>query len=237
MKNLFITLIILFVGQLALAGEQASPAKCAVLLHGLGRNAGSMNKVAKALEERGYLVWNKTYPSRQKSIQELAGVVGQGLLFCKGQRSQNIYFVTHSLGGILVRQYFQGKSDRQVKAVVMLAPPNKGSELSDHFRDQKWYQVYSGIAGQQLGTSPKSLPNSLKRISLPVGIIAGTETSDPWFAHLFKGPNDGKVLVENTKLVEMKDFIEVPAGHTFIMRNPEVINQILYFFETQKFWK
>lgn len=236
MRILLATFVLLMSG---IFQSQAAPIppnpRCAVLLHGLARKASSMAKIEEALLNQGYVVRNESYPSRQQSIQELAVEVQKGLAFCQRHRSSYVYFATHSLGGILVRQYFQDKRNPQVRAVVMIAPPNKGSEVAEHFREASWFKKVSGIPGQQLGTSKESVPNSLKSISLPIGIIAGTESSDPWFSYLFDGANDGKVSVESTKLVEMRDFIEVPAGHTLIMRKPEVVAEVLHFFEHQRF--
>lgn len=214
-----------------------STPRCAILLHGLGRTSWSMNKIAKNLKKRGYVVWNEGYPSTEKTIQELSLVIDDALEFCKSQNAEGVYFVTHSLGGILVRQYFQDKPSDMVKGVVMLAPPNHGSEVTDAFKDYAWFKYYTGVAGQQLGTEATSVPNSLMPIPVSIGIIAGTSTSDPWFSHVFAGDNDGKVSVESAKLEEMTDFMTVNSGHTFIMKNSVVIDQILYFFTHGSFKK
>lgn len=211
--------------------------KCAVLLHGLGRTSWSMNKVGRKLRKRGFVVWNESYPSTSKMIEELAPVIDDALLFCKEQNASGVYFVTHSLGGILVRQYFQERSSEMVKSVVMLAPPNHGSEVVDAYKDAWWFQWFTGVAGQQLGTSADSLPNLLRPLTIPVGVIAGTESSDPWFSDLFKGQNDGKVSVESAQLSEMQDFLMVAASHTFIMSSSDVIDQILFFFSHGRFNK
>lgn len=209
--------------------------KCAVLLHGLGRTSWSMNKMAKSLRKNDYIVWNESYPSTEKSIAELSKVIDDALLFCKEQQAEEIYFVTHSLGGILVRYYFQDVSSDSVKKIVMLAPPNKGSEVADAYKDWMWYQWFTGVAGQELGTEPTSVPNSLAPISVPVGVIAGTSSSDPWFSNLFSGPNDGKVSVESAQIPEMVDFMTVDSGHTFIMKSNTVIENVLYFFDNGTF--
>lgn len=214
-----------------------SEEKCAILLHGLGRTASSLSKIESELIQKKFQVWNETYPSTEKSIQELSLHIKDGLDFCARKNLNSIYFVTHSMGGILVRKYYQNKIDPKVKAVVMLAPPNRGSEIAEEFKNASWFKWYSGLAGQELGTNSKSTPNTLKPISLPIGIIAGTESSDPWFSYLFKGPNDGKVSVESAKLDEMLDFITLPVGHTFIMNDTIVHRQIIYFFENKKFQK
>ncbi|MCC6138059.1 MAG: alpha/beta fold hydrolase [Bdellovibrionaceae bacterium] len=211
--------------------------KCAVLLHGLGRSSWSMNKVARQLRKSNYVVWNESYPSTSKTIEELAPIIDDALAFCREQNASGVYFVTHSLGGILVRQYFQTASSEMVKAVVMLAPPNHGSEVVDAYKDSWWFQWYTGAAGQQLGTDPMSVPNTLGPISVPVGVIAGTSSSDPWFSGLFKGENDGKVSVESAQLPGMQDFLMVEEGHTFIMNSNDVIEQILFFFENGHFQK
>ena len=92
-----------------------------------------------------------------------------------------------------------------------------------------------GPAGQTLGTDGNSLPNKLKPIAGEIGIIAGEKDGEPWFLPEIPGNDDGKVAVERTKLPEMKDFLLVAAGHTFIMRDDMVIQQILYFIENGMF--
>lgn len=232
-----VTFIFCFLAVKASATPSSSERKCAVLLHGLARSAASMEDIADQLRLKGYIVWNDGYASRQEPIEELALVIDDALYFCHQNQATDIYFATHSLGGILVRQYYQDKPAGIVRAVVMLAPPNHGSELSDAFKEDLWFWWYTGFAGQQLGTEPESLPNRLKAIVLPIGIIAGTASSDPWFSHLFVSGNDGKVSVKSTQLSEMKDFMTVNEGHTYIMKAPVVIEQILYFFENSSFKK
>jgi hypothetical protein len=119
----------------------------------------------------------------------------------------------------------------------MLGAPNHGSEVVDKFKDSWWFRWMTGPAGQQLGTNEKSFVRSLRPLPYDVGIIAGNSSSDPWFAALFNGANDGKVSVESTKLPEMKDFIEVENGHTFMANSRNVINQVNAFLATGSFIK
>ena len=212
----------------------ASSDECVVLLHGLGRTSLSMKKLENNLEKSGYIVWNQGYPSREKTIEELASVVGEGIEECRKEKARKVHFVTHSLGGILVRQYFQDHAVPEARRVVMLGPPNHGSEITDRYKDAWWYQEATGPAGQQLGTRPDSLPNRLKPIPLEIGIIAGTSGGD-LFSSEFKDANDGKVSVESTKLAEMKDFLAVDTGHTFIMNSDEVIVQVMHFLKRGRF--
>lgn len=226
-------LAVLFLGTFAPASLAAS-GECVVLLHGLGRTSLSLKKLEHALEKSGYVVWNEGYPSREKTIEELASVVGAGIEACRKIHARKVHFVTHSLGGILVRHYFQDHAAPEAQRAVMLGPPNRGSEVADRHKDAWWYKEATGPAGQQLGTGPDSLPNRLKPVPLEIGIIAGTSGGD-LFSSEFKAAHDGRVSVESTKLAEMKDFVAVDNGHTFIMNSDEVIGQVIHFLKEGRF--
>jgi pimeloyl-ACP methyl ester carboxylesterase len=220
---------------LLLAAPLSYAQDCVVLLHGLGRTTWSMRQIENTLAKAGYSVVNQSYLSREKSISELSDTVGEGIRQCEKTEPDAIHFVTHSLGGILVRAWFQTHPAGKVQRVVMLGPPNHGSEIVDRFKDSWWFKWMTGPTGQQLGTDAASLPNTLKPIPLEIGIIAGYSSSDPWFGSLFNGANDGKVSVESTKLPEMKDFIQVENGHTFMANSRSVIEQIKAFLSTGYF--
>lgn len=228
--KLLITLFFLFAQSLVFAQD------CVVLLHGLGRSTWSMRQIESALHKQHYLVVNQSYLSRKKSIPELSAIVGDSIKQCEHHQAKNIHFVTHSLGRILVRAYFnQHAAHPLVKRIVMLGAPNHGSEVVDKYKDSWWFKWLTGPAGQQLGTDAKSLVHDLKPLTFEVGIIAGSSSSDPWFATLFQWENDGKVSVESTKLSEMKDFIQVDNGHTFMSNSRSVIKQISAFLATGSF--
>lgn len=219
-----------------LATGTAHGAECVVLLHGLGRDAGSMDKLRESLSDAGFLVVNVDYPSREKSVAELATLaVGKGVQGCREHHAGRIQFVTHSLGGILVRQYFQEAQVPEAQRVVMLGPPNHGSEVVDHHRNAWWFRKMTGKAGQELGTDAQSTPNLLKPIPLAIGVIAGTASSDPWFSGSIPGDDDGKVSTASAKLDGMKDYLEVPRGHTLMMRDAEVIRQAIHFLKNERF--
>ena len=209
---------------------------CVIVLHGLGRTSDSMNKIAEALDQAGYFVWNQSYPSRDKPIGELAkAAIEPAIEFCRVNEVKQVNFVTHSLGGILVRYFLQDHHINNLGRIVMLSPPNKGSEIADQLKAFKIYQYVTGPAGQQLGTDENSVPNTLRPINGEIGVIIGNATSDPWFSWLIPGDDDGKVSVERARLDEMKDFLVVDAGHTFIMRKQGVIEQIQAFLSHGKF--
>ncbi len=224
-----------------IAHAQSSSKPCAILLHGLARTSKSMSSLKSYLVAEDFIVVNKSYPSQKHKIEKLSKYVGSAISDCVQKSQGKIYLVTHSMGAILVRHYLQNTSNKpntdKIKAIVMLSPPNHGSEIVDAFKSHRWFKWYNGPAGAQLGTDPSSFPNRLKPIKFPVGVLTGNVSSDPWFSYLFSSPNDGKVSVASARLKEMKDFLIVARGHTFIMNSPEVHHQIKYFFTNLKFEK
>lgn len=205
---------------------------CVVLLHGLARTSASMSTLEEKLKQHGYSVVNVDYPSRHKSIEELAApAVEEGLEFCRDNKSKQIHFVTHSLGGILVRYYLSENAIKELGKVVMLAPPNQGSNVVDEFSWMPGYETLNGPAGFQLGKDENSIPLKLGPANFEVGIIAGDYTINLILSTAFDEPNDGKVAVEDTKLEGMKDFLVVNRSHPFIMDGEEVIEQILHFLK------
>lgn len=195
-----------------------------------------MNAMATALEKEGYLVRNIDYPSRKKTIEELAGnVVKEGMDFCEANKAEKIYFVTHSLGGLLVRYYFTQNSPEKLSGVVMLGPPNKGSQVADNLQSWDMFRWVNGPAGQQLSTHEKSFCSQFPSVNFNLGIIAGTKTFNPILSLMLPNPDDGKVTLENTKAEGMKDFIAMPVTHTFMMKNKKVIKQVIHFLKHSQF--
>ena len=207
---------------------------CVILLHGLARTSRSMQKIARSLDKQGYLTINANYPSTQFPIAELAQrAITDALTQCP--KHAKIHFVTHSMGGILLRQYLQHHTLSNLARVVMLAPPNKGSQIVDKLKSLAVFQLLNGPAGLQLGTQKNSVPNSLGAANFELGIIAGTRSISPLLSLLLAKPNDGKVTTESTKLQGMNDYIELGVTHTFMMNNKSVIAQTLHFLENGRF--
>ena len=211
---------------------------CVVLLHGLGRTSRSLNKMADALQAAGLSPVNLDYPSRNKPIEELAPeTIERGLSRCAQMRARTVHFVTHSMGGVLVRYYLTRHRPENLGRVVMLSPPNRGSEAADHLRDSALYEWFNGPAGQQLITGPDGLPEQLGPVDFPLGVITGNRHSffDAWLAEVIPGADDGKVSVERAKVEGMTDFLVLPYSHPFIMNAEEVIEQTLHFLRLGRF--
>jgi len=195
-----------------------------------------MGEIEKKLSNAGYYVTNINYPSRVKPINELANIaVNEGLRNCEANGAAPISFVTHSLGGILVRQYYKNHSPHNVKRVVMLGPPNQGSEVVDNMKDVPGFELVNGPAGMQLGTRASDTPKMLGPVNFELGIIAGTQSINLLLSSFLPNPDDGKVSVESTKVEGMCGFITMPVNHPFMMTDDEVIGEVSHFLRYGKF--
>lgn len=205
--------------------------ECVVLLHGLARSSLSMERMSWFLEEYGYAVANIDYPSRDYKIEELATLaVENGLAQCAEKNSvDKIHFVTHSLGGILVRYYFSDNDHDSLGRVVMLAPPNQGSKAVDELQEWPGFEWLNGPAGYQLGKGEDSIPLQLGTPDFEFAVIAGDATIDPVTSAVLDDPDDGRVSVADTRLDGMRDFRLVDASHAFIMQKTEVFNLVYAF--------
>ena len=225
---------------LLMLSATAQAADCVILLHGLARSDSSFTTLHNKLTSNGYRVVNHHYPSTQYDIRTLAKeAISASLKQCQSPVDNGlvIHFVTHSMGGILVRQYLSEYTIPNLGRVLMLGPPNKGSEVVDTFGDYQLFKWINGPAGMQLSTKSSSLPNTIGAANFDLGIIAGTRTTNPILSTILPKPNDGKVSVESTKLKGMKDHITMPVTHTFMMSNKKVMKQVLYFLEHGEFWR
>lgn len=143
--------------------------------------------------------------------------------------------MTHSLGGLLVRQYLSNNVIEGLHRVVMMGPPNQGSQLADYvsaLRLPRWLQPAAVV---ELGTGGEAITRQLKPVDFELGVIAGNSNGILRWPGAPEEASDGVVTVKETQIAGMVDFIELRTTHTFIMWNPEVQAQVLHFLEQGRF--
>jgi triacylglycerol lipase len=205
-----------------------------VLLHGLARGRGSMARLGGHLRQQGFETFSRTYPSRRHSLSYLAGELTQWIIHAAKDRP--VCAVTHSMGGVLVRHLHDPRITWS--RIVMLAPPNRGSQLAAGLVGNPVFRWYYGPAGAELGDGAR-----WPRPPAPFAVIAGTRNiallnPTSWtVARRFPAGtrSDGTVAVEETKLDGMAAFAEVDATHTFIMNDRRVHQLVTSFLRTGEF--
>lgn len=221
-----------------------------VLLHGLSRTRMSLLRLEIKLRAAGYMTYNWPYRSRTQTIQELRLAFAELLTDIAPLGFARVHFVGHSLGGVLIRAGLSpegaellppGFLDRfPAGRIVQIAPPNNGASIVDRLARGPWIK----LAGKPVAELRKGA-DWLGRIGMPraeMGIIAGTRRLHPlnpssWINALHKldEPHDGTVELSSARLPQAKDFMGIPASHTFIADDPETIRATLAFLKTGRF--
>jgi triacylglycerol lipase len=205
-----------------------------VLLHGLARGRGSMAKLGKHLHANGFEVASRTYPSRHHSITYLADEMSEWIVEHAGERP--VSAVTHSMGGVIVRHLHDERIRWQ--RIVMLAPPNRGSQLAATLIENPVFRWFYGPAGAELADG-----SQWPQPPAPFAVIAGTRSlalgnPSSWTIGRRFAPgvaHDGTVAVSETKLDGMEAFAEVDATHTWIMNDPRVQRLVVHYLRDGSF--
>ncbi|WP_269524482.1 hypothetical protein [Coraliomargarita parva] len=193
-----------------------------------------MKKMQLALEAEGYRVLNIGYPSRKHDIETLSAMV-RARIAEKTVNDEEVHFVTHSMGGILVRTFQSKQPLPNIGRVVMLSPPNQGSEVVDRLGKLRGFHWVNGPAGTQLGTGPKEYLAQLGPVPFECGVITGDRSINWINSLMIEGPDDGKVSTERAKVDGMQDYKVLHATHPMIMKKAETIREVLAFLKHGRF--
>ncbi len=204
-----------------------------VLVHGLGRTRQTFAPMRDALRAAGYSVAAVEYPSTRRSIDEHAD--GLSALLDGLDDVETVSFVTHSLGGVVVRKALARESAwrerMELGRVIMLAPPSRGSQVARALVDFVPFRKIAGPSGVELGGELENLPPP----PCPFGIIAAARDGERGWNPLLEGADDGVLAVNETELEGASDFLVVHGLHSFLMQAPPVVEGTLAFLELGRF--
>jgi len=211
------------------------PGDYVVLLHGLGNNLLSMELLGHSLSQAGYTVINVGYPSLRNDIPTLSdSYVTYAIENYCTNKDKPVHFVTHSMGGILAREYMNNHpSQRTLGRIVMLAPPNQGSEVADFMVLNFDAQPLLGPAGSSL-TTTNGIASQLGPVNCETAVIMGNKSMLPFTQKLFNAPNDGLVAVERAAVDGMSAFTVIDANHSSIVYHKNTFVNTRSFLETGK---
>ncbi len=208
-----------------------------MLIHGLERTEASLAVLQVRLARAGFDVHTVDYPSGDAPMEDHVETLATAVADCCIEADQ-LHFVSHSLGGLVVRSYLGRAEETELSLppgrAVMLAPPNQGSQVADALVETELGTWYLGPTGSLLGTHPTNLPATLPIPTREVGIIAGSRSLNPIGSLLIPGPDDGAVGIKEVQLPGAK-LIVVPRTHTFIMNSRWVADATIRFLLTGSF--
>lgn len=194
-----------------------------VLLHGLVRSRNSMSQLAEFLQaESDYEVVNVSYASTRSDINAHARSLASVIRHLGPV--DRIHFVAHSMGNLVIRRYLATIDPASPRPpfgrVVMLAPPNNGSQLAHEFRDNPLFRLVWGASGLEIA----NWGELEQQLATPddFGILAGGSGADDGGNPLIPGDDDFVVTVAETRLAGARDFRVVRANHGSILDDPRV---------------
>jgi triacylglycerol esterase/lipase EstA (alpha/beta hydrolase family) len=204
-----------------------------VLQHGLWRTPASLGRLERTLRAHGYEVHNPGYPSTRARVEDHAARL-HGLVESIHATApvDELLFVGHSLGGLVIEEYLRAADARPVAACVYLATPHRGALLADL---RKHWFLFPLLMGDQaaLELSPG---DALHQRPIPAAAVSGTIVGDLGEGNAaIPGHDDGTVSIAEASLAGARDSVTLPLSHTGISSDAAAILQVLHFLRHRGF--
>lgn len=189
-----------------------------LLIHGLWRTPLSLHSLARQLRRWGFETELFGYAAIAERYERIVARLERRIerLAAAGEYA----LVTHSLGAVLARSALARVQGPRPRQVVMLAPPNRPPKMAATLARLPPYRWLLGECGANLARP--EFYAALPTLRDGYSIIAGTAGPRWRLFPLSTMANDGLVTVEETRMIPGEPVLTLRAGHTFIMRNPEV---------------
>ena len=206
-----------------------------LLLHGHGRFGASMSLLARAARRAGYATFAPSYPHR-RALGDIVAWMSPRVAAFEREFAGPLHIVTHSLGGLVARALITAHPRQRLGRIVMLAPPNQGSELADLLYRLRLARWILGASGAHLRTGRATAQEAeLGSVDYPLGIIAGNRPLLPLPFNPIPRPHDGKVSIAATRVAGISDHLTLPVTHTLMVYDRRVILAALAFLKEGSF--
>ena len=204
--------------------------KAVILVHGIIRSSKSFDPMKARLKQSGYQVFGFDYPSTRVDIPSSAKYLRRCVESLEG--IEEINFVVHSMGGLVVRASLEEGHDPRMHRMVMLGVPNLGAHMANLMQKNFFYRTLYGPAGQQLVKDTEGLIARLPTPDFEFALISGARGTPNGYNPLVPGDDDGTVALESTKLPGACDLLTVNSMHSFMMNDAQVIDCTERFLQT-----
>ncbi|MGA2624642.1 MAG: hypothetical protein ABSF91_12360 [Bacteroidota bacterium] len=209
------------------------------LIHGYGSSTLLLKSIENYLKKNGFETVNYSYHSIRDDIRKTGHNLYNQI---KQDRIDTVSFVTHSMGALVMRALLtysiKDSSFPTIYRIVMITPPNHGTEIADFFSSSSIFKFFLGPNVENMKTDSNSLAN---RLPLPlksqVGIIVGEKSDSTGYNPFIKGSNDGYVTPDEAKLGMEKDFRIIYKSHTLITQSKKTRRLVLSFLRNGTFGK
>jgi len=192
-----------------------------VLVHGIWVRGFTMRPLARALAQAGFEPHIFSYPSTRQPLAKRSQGLAQ---FVRANGLTQAHFVAHSMGGLLL-QHLAAREPGLFRRAVTLCSPLNGSCLarSLHRRRLDWLLGKAWARGLdgELPPWPEAVPLGGLAGDRPVGM-----------GHLlvrYHEPNDGTVLVAETRLPQMADWRCLHHSHTGMLVAGDAAAETVHF--------
>ena len=191
-----------------------------LLVHGMGRTALSLYRLARHLRGDGHDARLLGYVAAIESFSDIVGRIHARLAEL-GELREPYAVVGHSLGGLLVRAALsRADFERPPEHLIMLGTPNRPPRLARRLGSSRLYRWVNGECGQVLAQA--GFFEQLRPPPVPYTIIAGTKGWPRSGGPFADEANDGVVAVSETLVKSTDTPVLLPVRHTFMMNDPRV---------------
>jgi pimeloyl-ACP methyl ester carboxylesterase len=205
-----------------------TPTQAVVLIHGIWMPGLEMSLLARRLQHCGFRPYRFSYPSLRCDLADNALRLQQ---FVQKIDVPEVHFVAHSLGGLLVRQFFHDFPNQRTGRVVTLGTPHTGSQVARRMGSNPFGKMLLGQSFRSLrgDVPPWTAPHEIGVIAGSVSLGVGRLTGN------LSGPNDGAVSVQETMLAGMSAHQVFPLNHAGLIFSKAVAKAVCCFLRTGQF--